>query len=220
MAISVVIGAASTVSFGAATCIISANWNLEPGRSDAFCLGSWTPSDNHIIYKPQQTLSLTLYAPGPTYDTRPSTGCEVAGLVSASVNAQTCTGGEDITGEWQVTSYNYSKASKDQPAQESWSLTKWKNVPTTGFPPDRVIEPTYVIRGITQGQSTDPGGTVTGITFSSTFAQSKQGSVSAGGTGQSSTTTHGVVDEVGGGSSAVADLGNGSATIPYTPLYI
>jgi len=219
MSMTVVIGSASTASFGTDTCVISANWSFNPGRQDAFCLGSWTPSTDHIIYKPQQTLSLTIYAPGPSYNTEPSNGCEVANTIMASVSPQSCTGSiSDISGDWHVTSYNYSKGSKDQPGQESWSLTKWKGVPTTGMATTNVIEPEYVIRGISQGQSTDAS--VAGIVFDSTFAESEEGSVSAGGTGQASTITHGVVSNVGGGSSDVSDLGNGSASISYTPLYI
>lgn len=221
MSMTVVIGAASNAELGGGDrCIISANWNFEPGRQDAFCLGSFTPSSDHTIYKPQMTLSLTLYAPGPEYSTDASTNCEEPqGDISASVIPASCdTGVDGASGNWWVTSYNYSKGSKDQPAQESWSLTKWVDMPSGSTPTDRTINPTYIIRGITQGQSTDAA--VTGITFIDTFAESKEGSVSAGGQGQASTTTHGIVSAVGGGSSAVSDLGNGSATIPYTPLYI
>lgn len=215
MSVSVVIGAASTVSFGGGECVLSANWGFNPGKQDAFCLGSWTPSEDHIIYKPQETLSVTLYAPGPTYSTLPTQGCTDAETVSASVSPASCGGSVDgVSGNWWVTSYNYSKGSKDQPAQESWSMTKWKNV---GMAHSNAIEPSYVVRGITQGQSS---GATTGVVFDSTFADSETGSVSAGGIGQASTITHGVVSSVGGGSSDVNTLGNGSASIPYTPLYI
>ena len=226
MSMTVVIGAASTASLGgdSSLCIISANWGFEPGRQDAFCLGSWTPSEDHLVYKPQQTLSLTLYAPGPTYDvtpTAPSSGCEDAGTIQAAVDAQTCEGGEVIEGSWHVTSYSFSKESKDQPGQESWSMTKWKGASAflTGAALARSIEPTWIMRGITQGQSTDPESD-TGIVFSSEFADSKTGSVSAGAIGKASTITHGIVDRVGGGTSDINKLGNGSASIQYTQVYI
>lgn len=221
MSTTVVIGASSTVSFGGNTCVISANWGADPGRQDAFCLGSWSPSDAHIIYKPQQTISLTLYAPGPTHTTTPTEDCNDAPTENVSISAATCNGSENIGGTgWHVNSYSYSKASRDQPAQESWSFIRYKGASEilTGAATSRAVEPTFVSRGITQGQSTDPD--VTGITFSDTFASSKAGSVSAGGTGTSSITEHGIVSSVGGGSSAVTDYGEGSASIPLTPMYI
>lgn len=221
MATTVVIGSSSTVTFEGDYCFISANWGADPGRQDAFCLGSWSPSEEHLVYKPQQTLNITLYAPGPTYTTEPSEDCTTLGAVYAGIDAQTCDGGEVIEGNnWQVSSYSYSKASRDQPAQESWSLIRYIGASEilTGAAAARAVEPTFVSRGITQGQSTDP--LVTGITFSDTFASSKAGSVSAGSTGTASTTTHGVVSSVGGGSSAVSVYGDGSASIPLTPMYI
>jgi hypothetical protein len=221
MSTTVVIGASSTVQFMGSYCFISASWGADPGRQDAFCLGSWSPSEEHLVYKPQQTLSLTLYAPGPTYDTTPSEGCDTDGAVSASVDAQTCDGGDGVSGDnWQVNSYSYSKSSKDQPAQESWSLIRYIGASEilTGAAASRAVEPSFVVRGITIGQSTDPANT--GIAFSDTFASSKSGNVSAGATGTASTTTHGVVSSVGGGSSAVNVVGEGSASIPLTPMYI
>ena len=222
MSTTVVIGASSTVTFDGGDCIISASWASDPGRQDAFCLGSWATSDEHVIYKPQQTISLTLYAPGPTYDTTPSTDCSTRGALSASISAQTCDGKESIGagGNWLVNSYSYSKASKDVPAQETWSLIRYIGASEilTGDATKRAVEPTFVLRGITQGQSTDEG--VTGIDFSETFASSKAGNVSAGGTGTASTTTHGIVSSVGGGLNSVSVYGEGSASIPLTPMYI
>lgn len=221
MSTTVVIGNSTTVSFMGSYCFISASWNAEPGRQDAFCLGNWQPSEDHLIYKPQQTINLTLYAPGPTYSTTPSEGCTSDGTESCTINAATCEGSEQITGDnWQVSSYSYSKASKDVPAQETWSLIQYIGATSilTGAAATRGVEPSFVIRGITQGQSTDEA--VTGINFSSTFATSQAGSVSAGATGTSSVTTHGIVQSVGGGSSSVSVYGEGSASIPLTPMYI
>ncbi len=223
MSTTIVIGSSSTVDFLGDHCFLSASWNAEPGRQDAFCLGSWDPSQEHLVYKPQQSMNLTLYAPGPVYETTPSEGCETTGTISAGINAQSCEGGEEISGEnWQVNSYSYSKGSKDQPAQETWSLIRYIGASEIleGTASTRAIEPSFVLRGITVGQSTDPA--VTGITFSSVFASSKSGSVSAGATstGKSVTTIHGIVSQVGGGSNEVNVLGEGSASIPLTPMYI
>lgn len=222
MSTTVVIGNATTVSFyNGSYCVISANWGADPGRQDAFCLGEWTPSTAHMVYKPQRTASITLYAPGPKYSTSPSQDCSTQGEISCTINAATCDGSKVITGDdWLVNSYSYSKASKDVPAQETWSLVKYTGVLSmlTGDAAGRGVEPTFVIRGITQGQTTNEG--ITGITFTSTFAESQSGSVSAGSTGTYSETIYGVVGSVGGGASGVSEYGEGSASIPLTPMYI
>lgn len=220
MSTTVVIGNSTTVSFGNA-CIISASWNADPGRQDAFCLGDWEPATQYMVYKPQLTINLTLYAPGPSHDTSPSTTCASPTGLSCSINPATCDAGIDsLSGNWLVNSYSYSKASKDVPAQETWGLIKYDGATSilTGAAAGRGVEPTFVLRGITQGQSTDTA--ITGITFSSTFATSQAGSVSAGSTGTASITTYGVVEAVGGGSSSPAVYGEGSASIPLTPMYI
>jgi hypothetical protein len=224
MATVVVIGANTDVEFMGSYCFISASWGADPGRQDAFCLGSWLPSTNHLVYKPQLTANLTMYAPGPTYDTTPSEDCTTLGGESLTIEAGSCEGSEGVDGDnWQVNSYSYSKASKDVPAQETWSLIKYIGATTilTGDAAARGVEPTFVSRGITQGQSTNATTpTKTGILFDSTFAQSSSGNVSAGATGTATTTVHGIVSRVGGGSSDVADYGEGSASIPLTPIYI
>jgi hypothetical protein len=220
----VVIGANTDVEFKGNYCFISASWGADPGRQDAFCLGSWAPSLVHLVYKPQLTASLTLYAPGPTYDTTPSEDCTTLGAESLTIEAGSCVGSEGVSGDdWQVNSYSYSKASKDVPAQETWSLIKYIGATSilTGAAATRGVEPTFVSRGITQGQSTNASSpTKTGIVFDSTFAESQSGNVSAGSTGTATTTVYGIVNRVGGGSSEVADYGEGSASIPLTPIYI
>jgi hypothetical protein len=218
MSTSVIIGNATTASFGGA-CVISAQWGFEPGRQDAFCLGDWNPSTTPTIYKPQNTLSLTIYSPGPSYSTTPSSSCADAGTLSASVSPTGCGGGvTGVSGNWHVTSYSYTKDSKDQVAQESWSLVQYNGF-TASTPAGNTVLPTTILRGIAQGQATNTAST--GISFSSTFASGSSGSVSAGGMGKAQETTHGVVSSVGGGSGAlVADIATGSASIPYTPLYI
>lgn len=236
MAIVVVIGAGTTVDLAGATdaCWTSANWGMNPGRQDAFCLGEVSPSTEYVLYKPTQTLSLTGYAPTRgSYNIPPNTDdCADAGVLAASVSTQPCGDGaneiDDVDGEWWVQSYSYSKETKDQPAQETWSLIKYKGegfddfLTNAGVDPDRIAEPTYVMRGITMGESTEDIGsaTQTGITFDTVFAAAQQGSVSAGSFGTARTTYHGSVDAVGGGTSSAGFKGAGSASIPYTPLYI
>ncbi len=222
MSIQVIIGQTTIVSFGAASCVISANWGFEPGKQDAFCLGSWLPSEEHMVFKPQQTLSITLYAPGPSVNVQPSSSCDMADSVSASVSPGLCDGNvSGIDGNWMVTSYNYSKEAKDQPAQESWSLIKYMGASAylTGTAAQRAIEPGTVLRGISQGTCTDEA--ITGINFGAggSYATSVNGSVSAGAIGKQTTMQHGVVSSVGGGSSSVNAQGTGSASIPLNPIY-
>lgn len=210
----IVIGAATQVSFGGA-CVISANWGYNPNTQRLYCIGEWTPRDELTYYRPTQTLNLTIYAPGPSYSTEPTTSCADANTISASVSPAACGGnvGGDVSGSWHVTSYSYSKDDATLPGQESWSLTKWKGVPSPGT---NSIEPSYVMRGISEGQAT-PGA---GVSFTGSTVETSTGNVSAGGFGRADTLDIGVVDSVGGGSSASGDTGQGSASIPYTPLYI
>lgn len=210
----IVIGAATQVEFNGA-CVISANWSYSPNVQRLYCIGEWTPSDERTYYRPTETLSLTIYAPGPTYNTEPTTSCADANGISASITPAAC--GDSfgsLTGSWLVNSYNYSKDDATLPGQESWSLTRWKNLNST--PPNNFVEPTYVMRGITEGQATPEAG----IVFTGTTVETETGSVSAGGFGRADTLEVGVVESVGGGSSSAGDTGQGSASIPYTPLYI
>jgi hypothetical protein len=201
----IVIGANTHVSFGSG-CVISANWGLSPNSQRLFCLGSWTPYIT--INKPTSTLSVTCYAPGPDYATLPTLSCSNANTISASVSPGTCggVGGDGVSGNWYVTSYSFSKDDAIMPGQESWSMMQYvgENMPS------------FVLRGISEGSGT----LNSGIDFETISASSSTGSVSAGGFGRADTLTAGTVNKVGGGSSIKGETGQGSASIPYTPIYI
>ena len=200
----IIIGAATTVSFMGA-CVTSANWGANPNNQRLYCLGSWDP--HLVISKPTETLSLTIYAPGSSYNTTPTTGCFNANTIAASVSPAACgpsAGG--VSGNWYVTSYSYSKDDANMPGTESWAMQKWIGV----------LQPTYVMRGIVEGQGTPNSG----INFDSIDGETSTGSVSAGGFGKADDLTIGVVGSVGGGSSAQGDTGQGSASISYTDLYL
>jgi hypothetical protein len=200
----IIIGAATTVSFMGA-CVTSANWGASPNNQRLYCLGSWTP--HLVISKPTETLSLTIYAPGSSYFTVPTTSCTNANTVGASVSPAACGGGAGgVGGSWFVNSYSYSKDDASLPGTESWSMQKWIGA----------LQPTYVMRGISEGQGTDNSG----ISFDTVDGESSTGNVSAGGFGRSDTLSVGVVASVGGGSSAAGATGQGSVSIPYTDLYI
>ena len=203
----IIIGAGTTVSFGGA-CVISANWGYNPNIQRLYCLGSWSPYDS--IDRPTENISLTVYSPGPNESIAASVVCEDVTDISVSVSPAACGGSVgDLSGNWALTSYSYSKDDPQSPGQESWSFTRWVGT----APPD------YVIRGISEGSATDPIAN-TGITFIGSTDTGLTGSVSAGSIGRADTTYYGVVSAVGGGTSDVGELGNGSASIPLTPLWI
>ena len=210
----IIIGAATQVSFAGA-CAISANWGYSPNAQRLYCIGEWSPREDLTFYRPTQTLNLTIYAPGPSYSTEPTQSCSNANSISASVDPAACGGaaGGGVSGSWMVTSYSYSKDDATLPGQESWSLTKWQDVPSPGT---NSVEPTYVMRGISEGQATANAG----VSFTGSTASTSTGNVSAGGFGRADELEVGVVVNVGGGSSSAGDTGQGSASIPYTPLYI
>ena len=208
----IVIGAATTVSFASA-CVISANWGYNPNVQRLFCLGEWIPDDSRVYYRPTETLNLTIYAPGPSYDTDPTQSCTNADTISAAISPAACGGSVNaMSGSWFVTSYSYTKDDGVLPGQESWSLVRWN----VSNPPTNWVAPSYVFRGIAEGQATGNAG----ITFTGSTVTSFTGNVSAGGFGRADTLEVGVVASVGGGSSSAGDTGQGSASIPYTPVYI
>jgi hypothetical protein len=217
MTTSIIIGAGTSVSFGSA-CVVSAQWGYNPGRQDAYCLGNFDPSVSHTFYRPTQTLSLTVYpGSGISYNCTPSTSCTDADTVIASVSPAGCSGAvSGVDGEWNVQSYSFSKDSKDQPGQESWGLIKYKgSVPSPSTGGSTVLPTTILITSSTGERS----GVDSGVTFSSTFASASTGSVSANSVGRASVNEHGIVSGVGGATSDVNYIGNGSASITLTPLY-
>ena len=219
MTTTVIIGNASTVSFDGA-CVISANWSFDPGRQDAYCLdGTWGANSAYTVYKPQRTLSLTIYSPSEIHQLTPTTACVTTNTITASVSAVGCEGGTEFSGPWLVASYSYSKPSAEQPGQESWSLVDYENsgdIITGG----NVALPTFVLRAPATGSSTNEA--ISGIVFSEDrYADGLSGSISANSTGTSSSTVNGTVTAVGGGVGInMGEVGEGNVSVPLTPMYI
>jgi len=214
----VVIGSATTVTFfgSSAYCIASANWGYNPNTQRLYCIGSWTPTAQYD--RPQETMSFTMYSTGtggPTFSVIPSTGCDanlaVDKTVEASINPASCGAGAPggFSGRWYVTGYNFSKDDPLLPGQESWSMQRWVASAT-------VPAPNYVIRGIAEGQGTSNAG----IVFTGTTTSTQTGSVSAGGVGRAESITVGVISQVGGGSIVSGETGQGSSSMPHTPLWV
>jgi hypothetical protein len=208
----IIIGAGTLVSFSQAvgSCAISVNWGYNPNIQRLYCLGSWQALDT--ISKPTETLNITIYAPGVSMSVQPTEECaDASPVVTASVDPAVCPAGfvSGVTGSWYVTSYSFSKDDPTQRGQETWSMMRW--VAGDGTP-----APTYTLRGISEGQATDNAG----VTFSGATTEISSASVSAGSFGSAHVLKVGQVSAVGGGTSVQGETGQGSVSIPYTPLWL
>lgn len=215
---SVVIGAGTNVSFSIGGCVVSANWGYNPNVQRLYCLGSWDPSFTYD--KPTQTLSMVIYSGtgNVSFPVLPTTDCANANTVTASVSFVPCGDSSTlgtITGDWFVNSYGFSKDDANLPGQETWGMQQWM-VGQYGNAP----LPTYVIRGISEGQGTQSPYADGGLYFNGTTVQSEAGNVSAGGIGRNDILTIGTVESVGGTGAQIGLTGQGSASMPYTPLWI
>ncbi len=218
----VIIGAATTVSFsgGHATQV---SWGINPNVQRAYVLGDWNPYTPAQIKAPTETLSLTVYSPGPSYGVLPTQACEDANKIAASVSPAACgaaSGGPSTT-NWFVSSYNYSKGDARTPGTESWSMTEWVTLGDSD-----VVLPSFVLRGISEGSITSDetdsaaAGVVAGITFTGQVDEGTQGSVSAGQFGRSDYQYSGVITTVGNSQGGTGDICSGNCSMPYTPLYL
>lgn len=215
----VIIGAGTTVSFYGA-CAVSANWGYNPNSQRLYCLGETTPRFN--FNKPTETLSIVIYSgtggPG-TVDVTASQVCGIADQLIASVSPAACEGAVgSITGSWFPVNYGYSKDDPLMPGQETWGMQRWVADSATGTP-----APTNIVRGISEGQgSIPPDDADPGITFDTgTLAYSQAGNVSAGGMGRNDQLQIGTATSIyGGEGTANGKTGQGSASIPHTPLWV
>ncbi len=220
----VIIGAATTVAFGAAGGhATQISWNVNTNVQRAYVLGDWAPYTDAEVTSPTETLNVTVYSPGPTYATTPSNSCDNANQLAASVSPAGCGAGSDgpTSTTWYVTGYNYSKGDARQPGQEAWSLMQYVTLGITG-----VIIPTYNLRGISEGSITSSDVVATAATKAGidididTVSTGTTGSVSAGQIGRSDYQYTGVITQVGASSGGSGDIVNGSCSMPYTALYI
>jgi len=211
----VVIGNNTTVSFMGA-CAVSVNWGYNPNIQRFYCLGEWQADDDRTLYRPTETINITIYAPGSTSSVAPTQSCANATpTVTASVTPTAC--GNSVTGmsgDWYVTGYNFNKDDPVGPGQESWSMTRWIAGPNTPAP-------TFVLRSITEGQSSHVNGVInSGVVFTGITAESTTGSVSANAIGRADTIYIGQVVSIGGGTNTMGEVGSASISVPYTQLYI
>jgi hypothetical protein len=226
----VIIGAGTIVNFAnLGSCVTSVNWGYNPNPQRLYCIGEWSPRFN--FNKPTETMSVSLYVGTGTallYDTTPHQECRAINdprdIVYAAVDASGCGAGvTSVDGYWYVVSYGFNKDDPLLPAQETWGLQRWVAYSTVGQA-DYVPPPTYVVRGITEGQSTPPNGGAEyvrpGVLFTGLTTQATTGSVSANSMGKADVNYYGTIIRVGGGENTMGKYGNASATIPYTPMWL
>ena len=228
----IIIGAGTTYSFDyqGNGCVVSANWGYSPNNQRVYCLGSWSAAYNFA--RPTENLSFTMYSPSAFYAITPSTECENVTDINASVAPAACGAGSTelaVDGFWALTGYNYSKDDPNLPGQETWNMTRWVACDTCS---PTVPAPNYVLRGVSDGQGTADGaiGSVGGnddlilisgvILNAADSTSSRSGSVSGGQVGRGDVIYTGTAKQVGAGSAATGIIGNGSANIPLTPLWI
>ena len=224
----IVIGSATKVFFqetpgdgilSGSYCALSVNWGYAPSTQRFYCIGSWNPFI--LIHKPTETLSITIYAPGPIISVEPSQGCEDAAMqVTARVEPVVCSTNTGevfpiLKGSWHVQGYSFNKDEAGMPGQETWSLSRWKDLDTPAPSVGEVAYPTFVMRGIAEGQGTANSG----MDFGEDAVESYTGSVSAGSFGRAEYILNGTITKVGGGTSSAGEIGQGSANIPLTPMY-
>jgi len=209
----VIIGFGTTVGGAfSGSCATSVNWGLAPNVQRLYCLGS---TDVHAsIEKPQENVSVTIYqGTGPTIDITPSTTCDDITSTTVTIDPASCGGSiGGISGNWYLSSYNYTKGDPNLDGTESYSFTRWV---AGGATP----APDHVIRNMADGQATQTTGC--GIDFYGTPSiTGLTGSVAAGGTGTAQTTYFGTVQNVGGASIGAGNIESGSANGPLQPLWV
>ena len=184
---------------------VSANWGASMNSQRIYFLGKSTAWIT--IKKPTATLSVTSYSPGPKIDVKASESCTAASQCSGGVTPGPCGGcgggGDGVSGMWYLTSYSYNKMDPIIPGQESFSMMHYL-----------APLPSIVLRGPAEG-SWSPNAGIAGDSDGS----ASTGSVSAGGLGRADTLEVGIATSVGGGSASVGETGQGSVSVPYTPIY-
>lgn len=227
----VIIGAGSIITGTtfANSCVVSVNWACNPNVQRLYCLGQWSPT--YQFAKPTQTLSVVIYSGtnGPIYSTAASTDCSLPGdSISAGVDAAGCDPGATLGvftyTDWVVVNYGYSKDDPNMPGQETWGLQRWPSGSeddcNVGAGID-VAEPDRIIRNISEGQAAlESDNSYPGVVFTGVLSYSSTGNVSAGAVGRYDRLTYGVVSQIGGGGNESGKTGQGSVSVPYTPLWL
>jgi hypothetical protein len=234
----VIIGAASTVvstQFPNGG-IVSVQFGFNPQVERLYQLGSFSPYDTTVTRT--RTISLNVYGKRPdgsggslTTDVTPSISCVDANTINITVNPASCV--ETLlpfAGDYFLNSYGYNKDNLGY-GQESWGFTSKPEI--TDFSGTIVM-----LRGIAEGTVATGPGTVPanlmGITVDEISSndslgnqiEGESGSVTAGtpGLGNFDISRFVIATSVGaslGKDSSIDGLtGQGSISIPITPVYL
>jgi len=223
---SVIIGSMTTVNIGGTEGFQSVNWATQVSPNRLWELGSWDPYKTQVTKT--ITVNVTTYAGTiSTMTLAPSTSCTNSSAkktVSISVGACGPTGSISFSESGMfLMSYSYSKGDPTAFGTESWSFQKWVDADASGDEFLNILAPTCVIQGKSEG-SRSGNATNLGVVFQDTGqVTGQQGNVSAGfpGVGSASDTIYGLVTQVGGGSlEDSGKIGESSASIPHSPLYL
>jgi len=211
---------------GKTICAVSAQWATEPNIQRMYCLGGGvTPAI--MVAKPTQTFSVTLYSEDSSGIAQilipPSESCDdIVDIYQAGLSVVVCgaEAGDFIYDDWALQQFQYSKEEAQTVGQETWSFVRWMSQEDIDNPDMRVLAPTYVIRGIPEGQATIPDD-ILGVVFQeNTVIQGSSGSVQGGQLGKYYETKNGVITAVGGVTATSGQTGNSSCSIPLMPLWI
>ena len=207
---SVIIGAGTSV--GGFSGVVSVSWNISPNVRRLWELGSFNPY--LTIKDATQTVNVTCYGGGgPSIHTTPATQCEDSSAkFICSISPAACESvGDNINGNFYLTSYSYNKGDPKGPGQATYGGQQWIGEDL----------PSIVLCGGAEG--TAGGDADPGVTFSTIDGTGSQGSVSAGfpGLGNAQEIEYGVVSNVDSGDCiANGKTANASVTVKHTPLYL
>jgi hypothetical protein len=223
-----IIAAGTFVGGFFSTGVQSVNFSSNANIQRLFQLGSSSPYDQNVVVERQ--LSVVVYGGSTTsYSLPVSEDCDDAPSIDVSVQANTCEGGEfSLSADWFVESYSYSKDVRGW-GMETWGLRSKPILLDEAL--EEVDVDTRMIRGIAEGQHSTDGGADPGITLDDIIDQNTVPGVDflgnlnvraeAIGIGRANEMAYGVVTAVGGSTGkADGQDGQGSARIPYSPIYL
>jgi hypothetical protein len=167
----------------------------------------------------QTALNITVYSPGPTYNTIQSTDCKVANTININVEPGFCgtsIPGLEIDDNFVVNSYSYIKA-RNTYGQETWGMT---TLPKILDENGNELYTATLFRGVATGTATDE--TIAGVQFTGATVESNTMSVTAGfpGVGTANTLQFGRVTRVGGSTGPGSVDGQANVSIPYVQVAI
>lgn len=197
---------------------VSVNTGVNTQQQLLFQLSNSNPVYDTLINY-QTTVNISVYSPGPKYNTIQSVDCKASNTLRVKVTPGFC--GKSlpslvIDDEFYVNNYSYSK-DRNTHGTESWSLiSKNRVLDDTG----KLQYESEMFRGISTGTSTGGAKNTTGTVFSGNLTKSSQMSVQAGfpGVGSANEIFFGRVVAVGGGIGEGDSEGQASVSIPYVEV--